>query len=359
MPDSSDNYQLPSWPPTPINRDLWNAVLGSIGERLTAREELEADFEALIAQGTQASLDYIQATVAPQVASLQASIQLAQEQIDQIVEDGIAPNSAKLGGQFPAYYATAASVVALNTAVGLRATTVYVDSELLELAEAVQILLDQKASLTQLGLKADQSVTVSGAGLASGGGNLSANRTITVNKATEAQAQSRSQDDVALTPLTGDKLGAARDARLFHVRDQKAAATAAGSSVVGVQVRTLNTVVSNGIAGASLNANRVSLPAGAYEIKARAPGYRCGSFQVSIRTASGTYLIDGENPYTANSGEFAMLTAEVSGRITLTGTTEIEVVQHCQVANVNSGLGTQNASGRPCVYTELFVWKVD
>lgn len=107
MPDSSDNYQLPSWPPTPINRDLWNAVMASIGERITAREELEATFEALQATGIQASLDYIQVTVAPQIATLQTSITLAQEQLDQIILDGVSPDANKLGGQLPAYYATA------------------------------------------------------------------------------------------------------------------------------------------------------------------------------------------------------------------------------------------------------------
>jgi hypothetical protein len=110
MSDSSDDYQLPSWPPTPINRNLWNAVMGSIGSRLRAREALEANFTALIERGTQASLDYIQATVAPQVARLQDQIVLAQEQIDQIVVDGISPNAAKLGGQLPAYYASAAAL---------------------------------------------------------------------------------------------------------------------------------------------------------------------------------------------------------------------------------------------------------
>jgi len=200
MPDSSDNYQLPSWPPTPINRELWNAVLGSIGERLTAREDLEADFEALIAQGTQASLDYIQATVAPQIASLQTSIQLAQEQIDQIIVDGIAPNAAKLGGQLPAYYATAASVTALSATVALKADTSYLDAELLDLANATQALLDLKASIAALNLKANAAVSITGAGLATGGGDLSANRIITVPKATDAEHQARVRDDVAATP---------------------------------------------------------------------------------------------------------------------------------------------------------------
>ncbi|MEH6691283.1 MAG: phage tail protein [Pseudorhizobium pelagicum] len=107
MPDRSDRYQLPSWPPTDFNRDLWNGVFGDIADRLTAREELEASFQSLIDQGIQASLDYIQVTVAPQIANLQTSIQLAQDQINQIIIDGVSPNSLKLGGQLPAYYATA------------------------------------------------------------------------------------------------------------------------------------------------------------------------------------------------------------------------------------------------------------
>lgn len=141
MPDSSDNYQLPSWPPTPINRDLWNAVMGSIAARLTAREDLEATFESLQATGIQATLDYIQVTVAPQIATIQASIALAQEQIDQIVIDGIAPNAARLGGQLPSHYATASALV-------LKADQTYVDQEFLDFATATQFLLDQKADAT-------------------------------------------------------------------------------------------------------------------------------------------------------------------------------------------------------------------
>lgn len=107
MPERSDAYQLPSWPKTLIDRPLWNATMADIHARLAAREELEASFESLKAQGIQASLDYIQVNVAPQIASLQQSISLAQDQIDQIIIGGKAPDSLKFGGQLPAYYATA------------------------------------------------------------------------------------------------------------------------------------------------------------------------------------------------------------------------------------------------------------
>ena len=107
MPERSNGYQLPSWPTTLIDRLLWNSTLADLNERLKAREALEASFESLQAQGIQASLNYIQVNVAPQLANLKTSIDLAQAQIDQIIVGGKAPDTLKFGGQLPAYYATA------------------------------------------------------------------------------------------------------------------------------------------------------------------------------------------------------------------------------------------------------------
>lgn len=107
MPERSDGYQLPSYPKTLIDRPLWNSTMADLHERLIAREQLEASFQGLIAQGIQASLDYIQVNVAPQLANLKTSIDLAQAQIDQIIVGGKAPDTLKFGGQLPAYYATA------------------------------------------------------------------------------------------------------------------------------------------------------------------------------------------------------------------------------------------------------------
>ncbi len=110
MPERSDGYQLPSYPKTLIDRPLWNSTMADLHARLIAREELEASFEGLIALGIQASLDYIQVNVAPQIANLQTSIHLAQEQIDQIIIGGKAPDTLKFGGQLPAHYATASAL---------------------------------------------------------------------------------------------------------------------------------------------------------------------------------------------------------------------------------------------------------
>lgn len=145
-------YQLQSWPPTPFNRDLWNAVFGSIADRLSEREALEASFEALIAQGTQASLDYIQATIAPQIASLQQAIANAEAEVADIIASGVAPDAAKLGGQLPSWYAPktspalggvpTAATAALGTATGQLATTQFVKNEIDALKGGVGSALD-------------------------------------------------------------------------------------------------------------------------------------------------------------------------------------------------------------------------
>jgi hypothetical protein len=128
--------------------------------------------------------------------------------------------------------------------------------------------------------------------------------------------------------------------------------------VVGVQVRTLNTVVQNGIAGASLLSNQITLPAGTYEIDARIPSYRSNAQQGGLRTAAGTYLVDGTHP-TSDSTNGSEVVSCVSGRFTLAVSTAVELVQHCQTARATNGLGQANASGRTAVYAEAMIRKVD
>ncbi len=93
MPERSNPYLVPSWPKTSLNRDLWNSVFGDVDNRLGSVEQKAASFAALEAQGIQASLDYIQANVAQQLVTLQHSITLAQDQIEQITIGGKIPNA--------------------------------------------------------------------------------------------------------------------------------------------------------------------------------------------------------------------------------------------------------------------------
>lgn len=63
VPNASNGYTLPS--SFPLRRPSVQLLLTSLHERLAAREALEANFEALLAQGTTQTLAAIQANVAP------------------------------------------------------------------------------------------------------------------------------------------------------------------------------------------------------------------------------------------------------------------------------------------------------
>lgn len=128
--------------------DLFNGIFGSIHARLIERENLEADFEALIAQGTSAALDMIQANVAPQLASLQEAVDTALEEIA-LISEGVAPNSILFNGQNAAYYLSpanfstsanvktfmaAANFAAMRTAMSVPSTA--------EMASAISAAID-------------------------------------------------------------------------------------------------------------------------------------------------------------------------------------------------------------------------
>jgi hypothetical protein len=75
------------------------------------------------------------------------------------------------------------------------------------------------AQQTALDLKADKTITISGGGLATGGGNLSANGTITVTKASSAQAIAGTDDATALTPSKlRDAMNSTGSAPIFATR---------------------------------------------------------------------------------------------------------------------------------------------
>jgi hypothetical protein len=119
-PGPDNDYQVS--PTLTFSRARWNAVMASIAARLKARELLEATFETLITDGTQAALDMISVNVAPQLESLIEQINTLEEQLEDIISGGVAPDSLQLGGKNPSFYlalanATGALPVAQVTGV--------------------------------------------------------------------------------------------------------------------------------------------------------------------------------------------------------------------------------------------------
>ena len=149
------------------------------------------------------------------------------------------------------------------------------------------------------------------------------------------------------------------DRPLLHVRDQKANNTAGGTSSTGTQVRTLNTVVANGISGASLASNAITLPAGTYEIDARVPGYRTGGSSAWLRRKSDTVLVAGGGAiYDNPASNYATSDINIKGRFTLASSTDLEIAHNVQSGAAN-GLGQAGNAGNPEIYTEVLIRKVD
>ena len=152
----------------------------------------------------------------------------------------------------------------------------------------------------------------------------------------------------SLTSLAASATG------LLIVQEQQAAGTHGGTSVAGTQTRTLNTVLVNTIAGASLSANQVSLPSGTYVASFSCPAYSVDRHQVWLHdiTASANY-------YGANSsstyGGGSLSESAGNAVFTLAGADVLELVHYTQRAYPTAGLGLNNASGAPSVFCRLSI----
>ncbi|PBC02677.1 hypothetical protein [Mesorhizobium sp. WSM3860] len=102
-------------------------------------------------------------------------------------------------------------------------------------------------------LKADKATTVSAGGLATGGGDLSASRTITVTKSTNAQAMAGTDDTTAMTPLrVKDAITALSPAPNYGVGNAALAYGAVGTYVFGYSLNSTGIVDGSTYAGSAI-----------------------------------------------------------------------------------------------------------
>jgi len=150
---------------------------------------------------------------------------------------------------------------------------------------------------------------------------------------------------------------------MVHVRDEKAANTAGGTFTSGAfQTRTLNTIVNRGgvgeIAGASLAANKLTLPPGSYEVYARAPANYCSAHKAAVYDTTGAaYLVHGSNAWNGEGG-YAQTDSIVVGAFVLAIASDITLVHRCTTTRNTDGFGRAANFGVNEVYAELVVRKV-
>lgn len=146
----------------------------------------------------------------------------------------------------------------------------------------------------------------------------------------------------------------------MQVRDHQTQNTADGTFTSGSwQTRTLNTVTTNTINGASLSSNKVTLPTGTYYASFYAPAFMVDRHQVRISSVTGAAVqILGQNAY-ADAANVAQTVAQGEGvfSVPASSSTQIELQHRCSTTRAANGFGVEvNVSTE--VYAVLNIWQI-
>lgn len=169
----------------------------------------------------------------------------------------------------------------------------------------------------------------------------------------------------ATTFLRGDNsfatpsISGAYESALLHVQDQKSSGTEGGAASAGYQQRNLNTVLTNEISGASLSANRVTLPSGTYIVDAIAPAKVVNEHNVAwYNVTDASYTLIGMSAFSVSGGGYAQTTSTVFGKFTISAEKIFELRHYAQTARSTDGFGNATADSQAERYAEVKIWKV-
>ena len=165
------------------------------------------------------------------------------------------------------------------------------------------------------------------------------------------------------TFLRGDNTFASAQGKfesaLLHVRDEKASGSGGGTLTLGAwRTRTLNTVMTNEISGASLTSNQIILPSGTYYIQASSPSAYVNETKAKLRNITdSTDVLIGQSLYSDNASGVIFTPSMVIGRFTITSQKTFEL-QHRSAATYGSGFGIASSFSVVEVYADVQIWKV-
>jgi hypothetical protein len=147
---------------------------------------------------------------------------------------------------------------------------------------------------------------------------------------------------------------------LLHVRDEKVSGSAGGTFTSGsFQTRTLNTVMTNEITGASLASNQITLPSGTFYIEANAPAFYVQYHKLKFRnTTDSSDTLIGDNNYLADSGGGAVTHASLKGRFTISSSKTFELQHRGNITKTSDGFGTTNSFSVVEVFADVRIWKI-
>lgn len=150
----------------------------------------------------------------------------------------------------------------------------------------------------------------------------------------------------------------------LNFRDEKSAGTDGGDFITGAwRTRELNTESTNGITGASLTSNQITLPTGTYRISARAPArtptaaIRHKAILYNI-TDTSNEIIGSSCMGAGNTGDESQNDSIVIGQFTITSQKVFEIQHQISSTVGTSGFGYASDFGVVEVYTEVEIWKI-
>lgn len=139
--------------------------------------------------------------------------------------------------------------------------------------------------------------------------------------------------------------------------ERQAANASAGSSVaLGFTTRALNTTDQNDI-GASLSSNQITVPAGTYQVIARAPAYGVGSHRAFLlNMTDGVDLLQGANAVSSASTG-TQTDSIITGVFTINASKSLALRHWTQNAQSANGLGVGMGYATE-IYSEIMLMKI-
>ena len=139
--------------------------------------------------------------------------------------------------------------------------------------------------------------------------------------------------------------------------DTKSSGTGGGTFTSGAfRTRDINTTVFNGITGASIASNQITLAAGTYYIDANAPAYQVNNHVTRLQNITdSTTTLTGSCVQSDTSAVSNIST--IMGAFTIAGSKTFEVQHRAVGTFASTGFGLQT-SFSDCVYTQITVIKV-
>lgn len=153
--------------------------------------------------------------------------------------------------------------------------------------------------------------------------------------------------------------------QLLYVVEEFAPNTNGGSALATTQqVRALNTLIENGITGASFNAGtyQITLPAGKYLFDYSAPAHKTNghvAFIHQVSPAPAGIIGNGNNAFSASTDGTVTLSNGTNIVTLVASSTVIELRHYTVGAQATNGLGVPiNLAGRNERYSALKIWKI-